>query len=1777
MVGSTGRGMGAAVVVGVAATGVGIVLVGTPGGADDGLRARGPLVCPDAVAVRAPGAPPVSSTTADASPDAPQSASPDTEPLGEPPPPRLEPRDPQSPHTDDPEPSRRAARASGPTPAGLLAAPRRSAVLGRDGMRFTARDDAGAASELTFALEAIERGAGVLYDARRDGPGRVLVDGHGLRARRLSGVEEVYVARPSGVEQLFRFETVPAGSGDLVVRGRLETGLDVEPAPDGGFVLEGGEGPALAYGRAVVFDASGRSVEAPLALAGDVLELRVPDAWLAGATGPVVIDPVIGDAGADESELTPPPPWEPDPPPGERASRAAFAGGSPPEAGTTPASGELVHSSSPILIASPGPEPTPDEFGNFLVCVGTQGTGFFVQVVDASGDPLPGVDVTGEVSEEMSFSETEIVRTKVVTTDADGVALFPTAFIQASATAKAATFTSSVEGGASSLGPNPLVGTVVGIEEPPTTVIQPDPIRGETVLHPGDPTMFTATTQPPGFEGLLVWFFDRQDGADFSLFLEELTTDSITVDFLTPDPHLVAATCRFTGSAPLLLADPAPHEIAFAEATSESASEAPTDVTLELVGGRLLLFAAEVDVVDAGAGTATAGVDYADFGRTRVAFPVDGQFGTQTTFSLPVEDDDPPAAEPDETVALALEAPSAIAALGAGTEHSVTVVDDDPVVRFVAASGDPLPEGADPPTRDVLVEAALLSGRPLPEPVALAVAGGGTATLGADYRLPATSLTFPAGDPNGAQRAVVVEVLDDLLAEGEETASLTLSRAGPDGDLQAPLVHTIPLEDDDLATLAFVSATSAAAEPDADPAVHAVAVELFLPDGVSLAADVTVDVVLLAGSTAEPGADAVLAATELVFPADSASAATALAELAVQPDDLIEGEESLVLALSAPSAGAELDLDASEHTVAMADADAATLRFATASSSIREGTTQQVAAVLDLGGAELTVGVEGAVATGGTATRGDDYMITSADLAFPAASPSGATAEVAVSVLADAVADDGETIALTLEPADPAAPLEVGAPATHVITVEDVPVGDPDFVLIGPKPALVLAGEEKTFTLFGVSNGPNGVRDTTGPDAGAFSLAGDDVLLGPVAADWALRPEPSAGPPADRGRDRGPQLPDVELVGGADGVTSVVVRAGFVDAGGVLRPGLIAHATERRLGRDRARVVVPWLKPGIEIVDPVPIITSSHLEEVQVGLPPDAVSERPPRALQDQNTVAITPGRLRPDSRLRNLLRVRVIVGPEDEDALVGTRLFFRSVDVDDQAAPPVDPTDAPGEPDNRSDAFDDVLTGARIEVPAEGALSATSDPIRRDAQGRLVASVDLTVSFSPGDNYRVVASLADDFVVKGQPLDPRALPDDWEGRDDPDAAGDEREGGRVVFTVPTDGSEHFVAGSASETRVPIRSSDVITVWRVVHVETDAMEEVDVEQQVQESTRFEGRIAELAPGEDTAEVTLLDVEPGIPASPSGGADPDFHAALAEGLLDIPISARQSSAAVIREFERLGPDSARLEVVVNRRQVGLLTRALGERTTFRDDDDIELLADDRIAGLVDAGRALMAERMFSFSQDDADSGSPTNAYAEAFIVFAHDGGGDPTNDQLGPSRVPFQLSADPARENIDPHFGAHGRRRDPAFLVTYLLLSYQPEAFDADNDPNEEFPIVGQAGGTSQLRGTAGKLGGAFLHVEVMRDLAREVVLDDPDGGFATLLRLTAAHETWHSLTTLDDFLPGQDPNNRNRSSGQGLMATPSPILRGEQPLRFSHPFDVLNLRRVVERYAKRVR
>lgn len=116
----------------------------------------------------------------------------------------------------------------------------------------------------------------------------------GLRVEYDRGVAvERYDLDAAGLEQSFVFATRPPGSGDLVVRARLTTDLQVERDGDGlRFALPGVGG--FRMGNVVGIDARGERVLGSLRYASGVLELSLPGDFVDRAALPLTLDPPIG-------------------------------------------------------------------------------------------------------------------------------------------------------------------------------------------------------------------------------------------------------------------------------------------------------------------------------------------------------------------------------------------------------------------------------------------------------------------------------------------------------------------------------------------------------------------------------------------------------------------------------------------------------------------------------------------------------------------------------------------------------------------------------------------------------------------------------------------------------------------------------------------------------------------------------------------------------------------------------------------------------------------------------------------------------------------------------------------------------------------------------------------------------------------------------------------------------------------------------------------------------------------------------------------------------------------------------------------------------------------------------------------------------------------------------------------------------------------------------------------------------------------------------------------
>lgn len=126
----------------------------------------------------------------------------------------------------------------------------------------------------------------------------------------LGPVIEAYDVRSNGLEQSFVLARPIAG--DLVLTGAVETGLAGAPtaAKHGELLFTDGRGASvLRYGAAFAIDRDGRRLPIGTGYHDGRITLHVPGAWLADASWPVVIDPLLssavvhGSSGGDCSRI----------------------------------------------------------------------------------------------------------------------------------------------------------------------------------------------------------------------------------------------------------------------------------------------------------------------------------------------------------------------------------------------------------------------------------------------------------------------------------------------------------------------------------------------------------------------------------------------------------------------------------------------------------------------------------------------------------------------------------------------------------------------------------------------------------------------------------------------------------------------------------------------------------------------------------------------------------------------------------------------------------------------------------------------------------------------------------------------------------------------------------------------------------------------------------------------------------------------------------------------------------------------------------------------------------------------------------------------------------------------------------------------------------------------------------------------------------------------------------------------------------------------------------
>jgi hypothetical protein len=142
-----------------------------------------------------------------------------------------------------------------------------------------------------FDLQSISLGRDLFFEASApvepSQVGMTAIYEHG------AGIQERYDARVDGLEQSFVIAALPEGSGDLIVRIGVST--ELSPRADGaGLFFDDGRGIGLRMGGVTGVDATGKHCAGSVAFAQGVIELRLPADFIAGATLPLVVDPLMG-------------------------------------------------------------------------------------------------------------------------------------------------------------------------------------------------------------------------------------------------------------------------------------------------------------------------------------------------------------------------------------------------------------------------------------------------------------------------------------------------------------------------------------------------------------------------------------------------------------------------------------------------------------------------------------------------------------------------------------------------------------------------------------------------------------------------------------------------------------------------------------------------------------------------------------------------------------------------------------------------------------------------------------------------------------------------------------------------------------------------------------------------------------------------------------------------------------------------------------------------------------------------------------------------------------------------------------------------------------------------------------------------------------------------------------------------------------------------------------------------------------------------------------------
>lgn len=304
-----------------------------------------------------------------------------------------------------------------------------------------------------------------------------------------------------------------------------------------------------------------------------------------------------------------------------------------------------------------------------------------------------------------------------------------------------------------------------------------------------------------------------------------------------------------------------------------------------------------------------------------------------------------------------------------------------------------------------------------------AATGGSALGSNVDYLLTSGTLTIAEGQLSAN---IFPGILDDAIAETDETIVITLTTPSSNVSLGSTSEHTYTIHDNDnTRSIQFTDDPATDTQTEAT-LVKTVQIEVDVIDPVN---PTTIDLNVVSEGNAATGTDDYTLSTSTVT--ILANESTATFDINIVNDSFFEDTEVITIDLTNPSLGSQLDTrDRFVYSITNDGDVQATVEYAEISSFTSESSgTATLEVTLDA--TSLTnVTIDYSV-TAGSATDGDDYTLADGTLTITAGDLSD---NILVTIVDDIVSEAAETITVTISNPMNAT---LGTNTTHALTITD--------------------------------------------------------------------------------------------------------------------------------------------------------------------------------------------------------------------------------------------------------------------------------------------------------------------------------------------------------------------------------------------------------------------------------------------------------------------------------------------------------------------------------------------------------------------------------------------------------------------------------------------------------------------------------------------------------------------------------------------------------------------